>query len=216
MRKSVFKALPAGVMIALALALTAPARAQQTLGDFYGSKNIQTVTGRYGLMIGPDGGSGGELMFGFNTSSQTTEDSKNLKYFYGVGAGGGGFAISDAGLGAYGTRDTASGYVLLELEFKLFASAESQVRPYLGASLGYGTGYLWTEHLRGEDDPNPSMNLYSAGLEAGIHVPLSNGYGIVAAVGADARYIEFGGASLTAYPAMLTIGVCRWRGPLDE
>jgi hypothetical protein len=207
-------AMAATVTAALALGLPLPAGAQQTLGDFYGSQNIQTVTARYGYMPGPDGASMGELMFGFNTSSKTTEPSKRIKYFYGVGAGGGGFAVSDAGLGKYGTRDLASGYVLLDLEFKLFATAEGPVRPYLGASLGYGRGALWAEHIHGEDDPSPVMDLYCAGLEAGLHLPLKNGYGIIAAVGADARYLR-SGASLTAYPVMLTIGVCRWRGPLQ-
>jgi hypothetical protein len=204
----------AAVVAALEFGLPAAAGAQEGLGDFYGSQNIQTVTGRYGYMLGPDGGSMGELMFGFNTSSKTTETSKSIKYFYGVGAGGGGLAVSDAGLGRYGTRDVAAGYVLLELEFKLFASAEGPVRPYLGASLGYGRGYLWAEHMRGQDDPNPAMDMYYAGLEAGLHLPIKDGYGIIAAVGADARYMR-SGTSLTSYPAMLTIGICRWRGPLD-
>jgi hypothetical protein len=198
----------------LAALWSASAVAQQDLGDLYGSQNIQTVTGRYGVLLSPDGGSSGELMFGFNTLAKRSEGSETYQFYYGVELGGSGFSISDANLGKYDERDTAGGYGLLQLEFKLFATGKGPVRPYLGGALGYGTGLLWAEHIRGEDDVPDSLNVYALGVEAGLHFPLDNGYGLVTAVAADARIAQFSGDTLALYPAMFTIGICKWMGPL--
>ena len=190
--------------------------AQQNLDDLYGLENLQYVEAGYGPLLAPAGGWSGELMFGFNTLSRRTRPDDKYKYFYGVALGGGGFSAGDVDLGQYDERDTASGYGLLRFDFKLFATGgQSPVRPYIGATLGYGNGYLWAEHIDGEDDPPGTSLVFTAGVEGGFHVMVKNNRAITIGVGVDAGLFQFGGEALAAYPAMLTVGICRWRGPLN-
>ena len=186
----------------------------QDFGDLYGSQNLQSVAAGYGPLIAPAGGSGGEVMFSFNTSSQQTEASETYKYFYGVGLGGGYLGAPEVDLGKYDDRDIGAGYGKIQLEFKLFATTRGDVRPFLGGALGYGSGAFWAEHIKGEEDPPGSAEMYFAGLEGGLHFPIQSGYALTIGIGADARVLLYGSESIAAYPAMLTIGVCRWRGPL--
>jgi hypothetical protein len=207
----------AGLLIFILFAFAAGASdAQQSLDDLYGLENLQYVEAAYGPLLAPVGGWAGELMFGFNTLSQRTRPDEKYKYFYGVALGGGGFSAGDVDLGRYDERDTGAGYGMIRFDFKLFATGEqSAVRPYIYGTLGYGSGYLWTEHITGEDDPPGTSSVFTAGVEGGFHVMVKNNRAITIGVGVDAGLFQFGGEALAAYPAMLTVGVCRWRGPLN-
>jgi len=188
---------------------------EEGLGSFYGSQNIRSILARYAPMMAPDQGNAYELMFGFNTSSRRTEVQKNWKLFYGVALGGGGFTWEEADLGKYKERGASAGYVLIQLEGKLFASTEGPVRPYVGTCLGLGNGYLWMEDKSGlPDPPEGTMDLYFAGIEAGVHISADNNYSIILGVEADARMSRFSSETKAIYPAMIYVGLSRWLGPL--
>jgi len=185
------------------------------LGDVYGSINLQYVTAGFTPIILPFEGGAGEMAFGFNTLSAKTEDTA-YKYFYGASLGGGGFGLRDADLGGFGERDASAGYIFLQLENKLFlGDPDDPVLPYLGGKIGYGSGGFWAEDTDDEDNPSGGLDMYYVGIETGVHVPVSQGYALTLSVGMDARGLVYGGGFSGAYPAMASIGVCYWGGPLD-
>jgi len=204
---------------ALVLLGSAAVRAQEGLSSLYGSRNLQYINLRYAPSFTPYDGSGGEMMFGFNSMSSKT-DKTSYKYFYGVSLGGGGWWWSEADLPYYGPRDVSSGYIILQLENKLFFSGKGPVRPYVGAAINYGTGALWVgdrldeEVEEDEESPSGGFDFYGGGVELGVMFVAENDYALTLAAAMDARSVRVGSELKGVYPIMLTVGVCKWLGPI--
>jgi hypothetical protein len=199
------------------LLLSGAAMAQQPemgLGSLYGNRNLQFVSSRYVALMPPYNGASGDFLFGFNTMSAKTNDT-DYKYFYGLELGGGGAWWSQADMGAFGERDASAGYLLVLVENKLFATGKGGFRPYLGSSIGLGTGTMWSKDVKGiKDNPTGGLDFYGLGLEAGAHLLGKGDYALTISVGADVRALSFGSTTKVIYPIMLNVGVCRWRGPM--
>ena len=216
----VFTAGPAafaGLMIAVMVCPGAARTADNTLGSLYGNQNLQGVFARYAPVLMSETGGMYELIFDFNSSSRKTENVKHGKNFFGVALGGGGFNLTDADLGDYGTRDAAAGYGLIQLEGKFLLESEGPVRPYLGYSFGLGNGSIWLSKPAPPDAEkfdNPSLKLFMGGVSAGTMLQLKGAYFLDLGLGIDARWIQFGKESEVLYPAMATIGITKWRGPM--
>lgn len=202
--------------LALMVFSSRPALGQPELGSLYGSKNIQYVTLRYLPWLFPETGAGGEMSFGFNTLSAKTEYNEWGKYFYGVSLGGGGVSWLESEIGSLDERDGACGYVVLDFQGKLFDKDEGDARFYLGWSAGIGFGSYWVEQI--DDDPEVpagSLSLYRGGVEAGAHIRLSEKYWLVTSVGMDLTAYGLDSDNEVAYPAVVNIGLARWRGVID-
>lgn len=201
--------------LVLIIAATASAQKKQQPGttNFYGARNLQFMTARYVAVMPPYTGSGGEVMFGFDTMSNKTKTT-DYKYFYGVELGGGGDWWGKADMGSFGERDASAGYVIFMIENKLFTTGKGPVRPYLGSSVSYGNGQLWSPDLKHHDSPTGGFQFYGAGLEAGAMFVGKNDYALTLAANGDARVLSVGADYKVIYPIMVTVGLCRWRGPM--
>lgn len=187
----------------------------QQLSSLYGSDNIQYVSLRYSPWLMSMTGSTYEVAFGFNTSSKKTENAKNWKYFYGVALIGGGFSWPNADLGEYKTRDAVAGYGLIQIENKIFWTTSGPIRPYFGVNAALGSGSLWMQRAKDlPDPPLPSLSMFSAGMETGLMFPLKGQYALSLAAAANVEAAQFGAEVRFYYPAMLTIGVSKWIGPM--
>lgn len=185
------------------------------LGSFYGSQNIRFASAKYSPVMTPEQGNIFELTFGFNTLAQRSEGRKSWKMFYGVSLGGGGFAVNEAELGKYKKRDAAAGYGMIQFEGRFFENTDEDVRPYVGTYIGMARGQMWVEERTGLLDLEiGSMDLYYAGVEAGVHISSNSKYAIVLGGSVDIKMTQFEGEVKTYYPLMFTIGVCRWLGPM--
>lgn len=210
------KIIGAALVLLLRAAITAPASAQPSdLNSLYGSENLQSIYARYFPLMLPDLGTGGELMFSFNTMSSRSEGVERWKGFHGVSLGGGGVVFTDADFYSYGERNASAGYLLLLIEGKRFYTTEGQVRPYLGGHFGVGFGSLWME--QGDDLPNrplPGMQLLLLGGEAGMHIRLRDKNALVVAVALEARVYQVGTDAYFSLPLSVNIGFSKWLGRL--
>ncbi|MFO8058686.1 MAG: hypothetical protein R6V10_15475 [bacterium] len=199
----------------LLLPLTAWTQRRNELGSLYGNQNLEIIVARLMPAMVPEEGQGGEVLFGFNTSSKRTEFREHWKLFYGVGVAAGGFTWRDADLGRYEQRSASGGYAILQAEGKWFYSVEGELRPYVGVYGGIGYGSLWME--TSDDLPDPpaaGLEFLTGGAETGVHIHLKGHHSLVLSVGADARVHRVGQEGKFNMPIMVNIGVCKWRGPL--
>jgi len=206
-----------GLAAALSLFLlsASPAGAQEnSLGSFYGEKNVQYTRVRLMPYMLPDSGYGGEVLFGFHTMSQR-KDFYGYSYFYGVSLGGGGAAWQESEPGTLDERDFGEGYGILNFEGFFYSDVESEARPYIGAWLGLGYGTYWIDQI--DDEPElfagPS-EVYSAGIELGTHLKLGYKYWLMLGAGADLMVFTMGDETELSCPAYLSVGISRWRGPI--
>jgi hypothetical protein len=211
-----------GLVAVLVWAWSLPGSAQEVLSSLYGSRNLQYINLRYVPLFLPQQGQGGEMTFGFNTMSSKT-DKTDYKYFYGVSLGGGGWWWEEADLGQYGERNTSTGYILFQLENKIFATGKGPMRPYLGGSLSYGTGALWVgdrlDKKEDDDDDNTPVggfDFWGAGVELGVMFVAENDYALTVAASMDARSVRAGTELKGSYPVMITVGLCKWLGHMGK
>ncbi len=206
------------VMPAVLSVVAAPGagEAQPEMDDFYGSKNIQTITLHAMPFMMEAQGAGGELFFGFNTLSKKSEFAESWKNYYGVGIGGGYILWTDSEIADYDhDRDASVLYGLLRFEGKLYYRDTGKVRPYLGGHLGLGYGSWGVERMDGDPEiPTGSLTTYQVGGVAGLNLDLGGNYWLNAGVGVDFRSFKFGMGFHNEYPPYLVIGVTRWTGPL--
>jgi hypothetical protein len=212
-RRTAARLLP-GLAIAAAWLQTGAASAQvKDLGSFYGSENIQTIEAKYSPLMAPQAGADYELIFGFCTSSEKSEGQDEWERFYGVGLGGGGFTWNDVEI-AGAERDAAAVYGLLLFQGYVFYTANDNPRPYLGWSAGIGRGVFWAEATESEKAAVAAMNVYTAGVRAGVQFRLADDYYLDVGLEADARGLGLDEEFRGTYPVMVTVGVSRWLGPL--
>lgn|GEM_PF-3858605 len=214
-KKLFIKIVAALFVVCLLFPASSFAQRRNDLGSLYGNQNLEIIIARLMPAMVPEPGLGGEVLFGFNTSSKRTEFDEHWKYFYGAGIAVGGFSWNDADLGRYEERSASGGHFILEAEGKWFYDVEGDVRPFVGIYGGLGYGSVWMETSDDlPDPPGPGLELLSGGAEAGVHIHLEGHNYLYLSTGVDARMYRVGAEGIFKMPIMVNIGVCEWRGPL--
>ncbi|GEM_PF-5912723 len=184
---------------------------------FYGSRSFQEIDLGISPWFSPANGLAEELDFSFDTLSRKSADALHWMNYYGASIDLKNLNLSEYEFSEYGTRDFSAYSASVMIESKFFYEHDSRVRPYIGIGVGAGFGELSLSE--GEDDDaddlsHSRLDLYQAGIEAGVHIMINDRLGLVIA---DKTSYEFGLIAHDSFQVLqttLTVGFSRWsEGP---